>query len=65
MDIENRPKLKIPKTKMEWLADGIGYLSLLSMFAILIMQWGLCQRRYPLILVQMAKWIAGVPNGSS
>lgn len=47
MDIENRPKLKIPKTKMEWLADGIGYLSLVSMFIILIMQWGALPEEIP------------------
>ncbi|WP_042222012.1 DUF1648 domain-containing protein [Oceanobacillus manasiensis] len=34
-----RPKLKIPKTKIEWAADIIGYLFFLGTVGFLIYQW--------------------------
>ena len=40
MDMFERPKIDIPKTKMEWLADGLGYLSLAAMLVVLFMHWG-------------------------
>ena len=47
MDLFERPKIDIPKTKMEWLADGLGYVSLAIMLAILLMQWDSLPEQVP------------------
>ena len=35
-----RPKLDIPKTRLEWLFDIIGYIALASIVVILVLNWG-------------------------
>lgn len=35
----NRPKLHIPKTKLEWLLDIIGYIALVSMVLFIAINW--------------------------
>lgn len=47
MDMFERPKIDIPKTKMEWVADGLGYLSLAAMLVVLFMQWGALPEEIP------------------
>ncbi|MCH7321486.1 DUF1648 domain-containing protein [Solibacillus sp. MA9] len=34
-----KPKLHIPKTKLEWGFDTVGYLALATMFVVLIVNW--------------------------
>lgn len=35
----NRPKIHIPKTKLEWFADVIGYAALAFMVGLLLVSW--------------------------
>ena len=39
MSESKRPKLKIPKTKSEWIWDGVGYVSFLGTLIFLIAIW--------------------------
>lgn len=39
MSLTKRPKIKIPKTKSEWLMDIIGYIALAIMLAVLFVNW--------------------------
>ena len=39
MGNNNRPKIDIPKTKIEWLLNIIGYIALTSMVVLLLMNW--------------------------
>lgn len=43
----NRPKINIPKTKMEWGSDIIGYLSFLGSVVFLIFSWGMLPEEVP------------------
>ena len=40
MNNVNRPKLHIPRTKSEWIADIIGYVALAVMGFLLVLNWG-------------------------
>lgn len=42
-----KPKLRIPKTKSEWVFDVIGYLALATMLAVIVFNWSVIPERVP------------------
>jgi uncharacterized membrane protein len=43
----NRPKIDIPKTKIEWMLDIVGYIALTSMVVLLLMNWSSLPDKVP------------------
>ena len=43
----NRPKIDIPKTKLEWFFDIVGYIALASMVVFLLVNWSSLPHEVP------------------